>query len=254
MPRPLPRGLPPTTRTGPDDRDDREALGAASARAPDPSRATLSEVWCDRPMSGAAAAFALAALARPGPVLWVQDRVSARELGLPHPPGLDRAVIRIAASRVSDALRAMEQGLGCPALSGVIGEVWGAAPRVDMTATKRLALRAEAGGVPCWLLRRGAQPALSAARERWRVDALPAAPHPWDPGSVGASRWGAALFRSRSARPGPWIATRVAELDDGAEGRAEVTPHRLHLAASPGDRAVGAAAGTGGAGRTRAVG
>ena len=46
----------------------------------------------------------------------------------------------------ADALWAMEQALGCADLAAVVGEVWGDPAALDFTATKRLALRAEASG------------------------------------------------------------------------------------------------------------
>lgn len=211
---------------------------ASSGAAPDPSRATLSEVWGGVRDAGALG-FALAALVRPGPVLWVQDRLSRVEMGHPQAGVLRRIyghdVIHVQANRVHDALMAMEMGLGCPALSAVLGEVWGAAPRLDFTATKRLALRAEAAGVPCWLIRRGAEPALSAARERWRVTPMPADPDPWDARAPGAPRWRAELFRSRAGRPGTWVARH--------EPDRKTQAHRLRLAPLAGDGAVVGASG-----------
>lgn len=162
--------------------------------------ATLAEVFASTPGDGAATAFALAHL-RPGArVLWVQDRASRREGGRPHAPGLRVDLLHLEVSRAKDALWAMEQALGCEGLSAVIGEVWGDPAALDFTATKRLALRAEAGRVQAWLLRGTAAPDLSAARERWRVSSL---------GSRDWRRpcWRAALFRSRSRAPTEWIAS-----------------------------------------------
>ena len=169
---------------------------------------TLSEIFPETAPDAAAPAFALAHLdAAKGPVLWIQDRLSRRETGLPFPPGLGGCeVLHLQVSRAIDVLWAMEQGLGCPALGGVIGEVWGTAPALDFTATKRLALRAEAHGVPAWLIRRAAPPELSAARERWRLGALPARPVPDDPRAPGAPLWNAELFRARWRAPGRWVA------------------------------------------------
>ena len=198
--------------------------------APDAGRATLSEIW-SAPGDAAAAAFALPSLARAGPVLWVQDRLSTREMGAPYAPALCRALIHVRCTRAGDALAAMEAGLGCPALAAVIGEIWGAPPQMSFVATQRLALRAEAAGMPCWLVRRGAGPGPSAARMRWRVASLPSAPDPFDDRAPGAARWRAELFRARGVRPGTWIATHERAAD------------RLHLAAPPADRAVDAPAG-----------
>ena len=204
-------------------------------RPPDPSRPTLSEAWATSSHDAGVAGFVLAVLERPGPILWVQDRLSLREIGTPYARSLSRPIIHVRACRVADALQAMEAGLHCGTLSGVIGDVWGEALRVDFTATKRLAMRAERAGVPCWLVRRGGAPGLSAARTRWRIASLPSAPDPWDAGAPGPARWRAELFRARDGRTGTWIAT-----DDGARsnGGLEGAPHRLRLVPDHGDGPV----------------
>ncbi|MGB7268843.1 MAG: hypothetical protein WBC90_04900 [Albidovulum sp.] len=167
------------------------------------------------------------------PILWVQDRLSGQESGNPYLPGLrGRSVIRVDVSRPADALWAMEEGLRCKALSAVIGEISGDPPVLNFTATKRLALRAEASKMPCWLIRRAASPDLSAARDRWRIASLPSAPHPHDPSAPGAAQWQAELFRSRHQQPGIWVAS-----DDRAADRVDLSaPFR--------DRAVAAGDGT----------
>jgi protein ImuA len=140
------------------------------------------------------------------PVLWVQDRLSRKEAGLPYLPGMrHKSILHVDVSRPTDVLWAMEEGLRCKALSCVIGEVWGDPPALSFTATKRLAMRAETNDIACWLIRRAASPDLSAARHRWRITSLPSAPHPHDPQSPGAPRWQAELFRSRSHTPGTWV-------------------------------------------------
>ncbi|SLN76665.1 ImuA family protein [Roseisalinus antarcticus] len=181
----------------------RDRAGAVSPAA------TLSEVFSTTVIDGAATGFALAHLSPGrGPVLWVQDRLSRRECGIPYmaglPAGMD--VLRVDVSRPVDVLWAVEQGLGCPSLGGVIAEIWGDPPVLDFTATKRLALRAEAHAVPCWLLRRAAEPALSGARERWRVSSLPSANAPCDARAPGRPHWRVELFRSRFRAPATWVA------------------------------------------------
>ncbi|MCB2052505.1 MAG: hypothetical protein KDE63_13865, partial [Novosphingobium sp.] len=117
------------------------------------------------------------------------------------------AMIHVYVSSPADVLWAMEEGLSCKALSGVIGEIWGDPPVLNFTATKRLAMRAEANNLPCWLVRRAASPNLSAARDRWRIASLPSQPHPHDPQAPGAPRWQAELFRSRTKPTGTWVAS-----------------------------------------------
>jgi protein ImuA len=169
--------------------------------------ATLIEVFPDRPADGAARAFALSHLdAGRGPVLWVQDRLTRREAGDPYLPGLPTGfgLIRVDLGKPADVLWTMEQALACASLGGVLGEIWGETSAIDFTATKRLVLRAEARGIPCWLIRRAARADLSAARERWRIASRPSARHAEDTYAPGTPAWRATLFRARSRVPGTW--------------------------------------------------
>lgn len=183
-----------------------------SALAPVEPRVTLAEVFSETATDGAVTGFVLAHLAPGARVLWVQDRLSRRESGRPHLPGIvgllggGLDLLHLEVSRAADVLWAMEQALGCPALAAVVGEAWGEPPALDFTATKRLALRAERGGVQAWLIRRAATPDLSAARERWRVGALASPPAPDDPHAPGKAFWRATLFRSRRGLSGEWVA------------------------------------------------
>lgn len=196
---------------------------------PDPAALSLSEVFASTAADAAAVGYMLARLPRTAaPILWVQDRLSRRESGRPYLAGIGtrHPLILVDLSRAADVLWAMEDGLRCRALAAVIGEVWGDPPALDFTATKRLAMRSEAAGVPCWLLRRAAAANLSAARDRWRVSSLPSAMNPHDARASGMPRWSLDLFRSRRLKPGQWIAEY-----DGA-------PDRLYRATASGDGAV----------------
>ena len=169
---------------------------------------TLSEVFPLTATDGAASGFVLSSLGDGKPILWVQDRMSQVESGQPYLPGFParRQILYLTLPRAVDVLWTMEEGLRCAALGAVIGEVWGTPPALDFTASRRLATRAEANGIPCWLIRRAATPDLSAARNRWRIASLPALAHPHDPQAPGDPRWQVELFRARQAQPGTWVA------------------------------------------------
>ena len=203
---------------------------------------TLSEAFPASPTDASAVAFALSRLPRThATIQWVQDRLSRKEAGRPMLAGLptDRPIIMVDLSRAADVLWAMEDGLRCRSLGAVIGEVWGDPAALDFTATKRLAMRAEAADVSCWLIRRAASPDLSAARDRWRIASLPSGAHPHDAQAPGAARWSLDLFRSRRTQPGQWVATYDAPSD------------RIHFAAPVRDRTLEP---RDGAGRERAAG
>ncbi|NMN58657.1 protein ImuA [Xanthobacter sp. SG618] len=123
-------------------------------------------------------ALALAAGTRK-PVLWVRQDMAALEGGDIYGPGcaafgLDPSrLILVAAADAADTLGAAEEALGHGALGLVVAEPWGSPRLIDLTATRRLALRSERSGVPSLLLRPGADPGPSAAATRWRVAAAP---------------------------------------------------------------------------------
>ncbi len=184
--------------------------------------ATLSEVFAAREVNpaadGAVTSFVSTHLSGEKPVLWILDRLTRAEAGVPYltgmaQTGLKAPILRLDLNNPRDVLWAAEQALSCSALQGVVAELWGDPQVLDFTATKRLALRAEAHGVACWLVRRGGQASLSAARERWRVTSLASLRHPHDPRAPGHPLWRADLFRSRFRPPQAWVARH-----DAAEG------------------------------------
>jgi protein ImuA len=213
-------------------------VGKVASLCQKASARTLSEAFSATAPDAGMAGFVLAMLPKgDAPVFWVQDSLSEKEAGRPYLPGLrlGRSVIHLTLGRAADVLAAMEEGLRCASLGAVVGEVWGDPPILDFTATRRLAVRAEATGLPCWLMRRGASPDLSAARNRWRVASLPSEAHPHDPQAPGNPRWQVELFRSRQMPPGTWVAThdraadRVdfsAPLRDGAVAEGDGTTGR----------------------------
>lgn len=201
------------------------------------SARTLSEAFVATAADGAVAGFVLSLVPQgAAPILWLQDATSQREAGRPYLPGLriGRPVIHLTLGRAADVLWAMEEGLRGTALGGVIGEVWGDPPSLNFTATRRLAVRAEAVGLPCWLIRRAATPDLSAARNRWRVASLPSQVHPHDPQAPGDPRWQVELFRARQVPPGAWVATY-----DRAADRIDLSAAFRDGAVAQGDGAAG---------------
>lgn len=116
------------------------------------------------------------------PILWLREDGAQRGAPL-HGPGLadlgldpERLILGI----LPDAralLRAGADALRCAGLGALVLELGGNPPLLDLTASRRLVLAAEQGGVTPLLLRlRGARPSPSAARTRWQVSAAPSAP------------------------------------------------------------------------------
>lgn len=182
------------------------ALGLAAIDRALPSgglpRAALHEV-VGAETDSAAAGFCVALLTRLaayGPVLWI---ASGRELYAPGLAalGLDPArLLLVAASRRQDKLWALEEALRTPGLAAAVAEL--AIP--DLTASRRLQLAAEAGGVTALLLgtRKADAPAprASAARTRWHVAPVPGAAD----GELGPPRWRLTLEHCRGGTPAAW--------------------------------------------------
>jgi protein ImuA len=193
---------------------------------PAPASPTLSELFAASPRDAGWAGFLLAQADRDKPILWVQDRMAIIESGRIYPPGLRNIdLIHVEARDAKLALWAMEEGLRCSGLSGVIGELWGDPAALDFTATRRLAVAAERSRVPCWLVRLAGTANLSGARMRWRIASMPSIANPLDPRASGSPAWEAELFRARGHQPGRWGVAHEA----GA----------FHLAAAPGGGAMG---------------
>ena len=182
----------------------------------------------------AAALFAAGLLAhRPGPVLWILGRHDLFTAGLAG-AGLDPRRLVLVQAR-QDALLAMEEGLRFPDLAGVVCELEG---RLDLVASRRLQLAAEASDVLGLVLRRSRRfddPALtapSAASSRWRIGGIPSPPalaHAPDVAGVGRPLWRLELLRCRGAEPATW----TVEAPD-AQGRLALASHLADRpAASP---------------------
>ncbi len=230
------------------------SFGEASVDAHLPSqgleRAALHEVMaaehCDRP---AAQGFLMALLARlwadlgpydRRPVLWCQQEDALSDFGSLYGPGLaafgvdpDRLVL-VRARAVADVLWAMEEGVKCSALSAVVGTFGRGSSCLDLTASRRLQLVAEASSVTAFFLRLPSDAPVSVARSRWRVSTAPSAGPQWLNGAlsiprnhgIGLPRWHVGLEKCRGGGPATW------------ELEWEYAAHRFRLAAPLADRPV----------------
>jgi protein ImuA len=150
------------------------------------------------------------------PLVWVRQDFSELESGALSMSGLcelgldPRLVVTVRATDTDAALRTAADALACDALGAVVLEVWGQARQLDLVASRKLTLAAQASGVTALLLRVAAEPRPSTAETRWIVRAahsppsspsMPAAPwHAW-----GAPVFDAQLVRNRHGPVGRWI-------------------------------------------------
>jgi len=118
-----------------------------------------------------------------GPMLlWLREEQAQRRAPL-HGPGLADLGLdpaRLVLGVLPDAkalLRAGVDALRSAAPGALVLELAGNPPLLDLTASRRLALAAEASGVTPLLLRlNGARPAPSAAQTRWQIASAPCRP------------------------------------------------------------------------------
>lgn len=181
-----------------------------SLSQPGLSRGALHEVFAAGSADAAAAAgfaLGLAAGAAGGlPLLWVRQDFIDGEAGWLSGQGLaafgldPASLVTVRARNAADMLRALAEGGRCPALGAAIGEVWGEASVLDLTATRRLSLTARGSGVTLILLRLAAAPRPSAAETRWSARAAPS--RPLEANAPGPPAFSVTLLRHRAGLPG----------------------------------------------------
>nr|WP_303683233.1 hypothetical protein [Brevundimonas naejangsanensis] len=144
------------------------------------------------------------------PIVWGLHEMMAQEAGRPHGPGLHemglspRDLLLVRARDVQTLLAVGEEALRSPAVGAVLLSAWGEAKAFSLTASRRLALAAEAGGATLFLARAGALPCPSAAETRWSVASC--ASEPLEGGAPGRPSFSATLLRRRGGgATGTWI-------------------------------------------------
>ena len=193
----------------------RVALGHAEADATlqgGLAVAAVHEVFAEAGRQSAAATGFIAGLAgrvaARRPLVWVRQDFTEVESGAVSMSGLaefgldPRLLVTVRATDVEAALRTAADALVCETLGAVVLEVWGEARQLDLVASRKLTLAAQASGVTGLLLRVAAEPQPSTAETRWIVRAAHSPPS--------LSAWGAPVFdaqlvRNRHGPVGRWI-------------------------------------------------
>jgi protein ImuA len=193
---------------------DRIALGNAEVDATLQGGLVIGavhEVFAAAGRQGAAATGFIAGLAgrvtARRPLVWVRQDFTEVESGALSISGLaelgldPRLLVSVRAADVDTALRTAADALACDALGAVVLEVWGQARQLDLVASRKLTLAAQASRVTGLLLRVAAEPLPSTAETRWIVRAAHSPP---------SAHWGAPVFdaqlvRNRHGPVGRWI-------------------------------------------------
>ena len=202
----------------------RVALGHADADATLQGGLALGathEVFADAGRQSAAATGFVAGLASRAaarrPLVWIRQDFTEIESGAVSMSGLaelgldPRLLVTVRAADVEVALRTAADALACDAVGVVVLEVWGEARQLDLIASRKLTLAAQASGATCLLLRMAAEPQPSTAETRWIVRAAHSPPAAISSSSASlCSAWGAPLLdaqlvRNRHGPVGRWI-------------------------------------------------
>ena len=144
------------------------------------------------------------------PVVWIRQDFTEVEAGAVSMSGFSelgldpRCLVSVHVADVEHALRTAADALACDAVGAVVLEVWGEARQLDLVASRKLTLAAQASGATGLMLRMAANPRPSTAETRWIVRAAhsPPASH--------SIAWGSPLFeaqlvRNRHGPTGRWI-------------------------------------------------
>lgn len=185
------------------------ALGGGLARA------GLHEVFGQaqddsNALGGCAGGFAamltsrIAGAETPATIFWLREASAERRGGCLHAPGLaelgldpGRVVLGVLDDPAS-LLKVANDVVRCPDVAVAVIELWREPRVLDLTASRRLAVAAEASGVTVLMLRAEAEPSPSAAHTRWSVAAAAAAP--LDAEAPGHPTLDITLLRQRGGR------------------------------------------------------
>jgi protein ImuA len=177
------------------------------------ARAVVHEVFAEGNQGATATGFIAGLAERVSPrrpLVWVRQDFSEIETGALSMSGLcelgldPRLLVTVRAQDTDAALRTAADALACDAVGAVVLEVWGQARQLDLVASRKLTLAAQASGVTALLLRMAAEPRPSTAETRWIVRAAHSPP------AAVWSAWGAPVFdaqlvRNRHGPVGRWI-------------------------------------------------
>jgi protein ImuA len=174
-------------------------------------RARLHEIFAaEADDAGCATGFTAAlALRIGGTLVWLREGEAEKRGGQLHAPGLVEIGLspaQVILGTLPDALavlRAAADVTRCGDVGVAVVELWRDPRALDLTASRRLALAAEASGVTVIALRIAATPSPSAAQTRWQVGAAPSLP--MEANAPGYPAWKIELLRQRG-RPagGAW--------------------------------------------------
>ncbi|WP_066873729.1 ImuA family protein [Sinorhizobium saheli] len=124
------------------------------------------------------------------PVLWISQSLAAQEAGQPYAPGLKahgldaERFLFVSVRTVKDVLWIAETALSVPVFAAVVLEIRGNPACLTLSESRRLHVRARAGGVPLLVFRQAGEEEASSAFFRFQVRPAPAGERPLPGGSM----------------------------------------------------------------------
>jgi len=172
---------------------------------------TLHEIHAPAGSAGAASGLLVRLIgqrmkATSGPILWCLTRRKIQEKGMPWAPGLRAAGVDpnrlffIRCKRSIDVLWAMEEALQESAVGAVVGDL----DSLDLTASRRLSLKAKASGVPAFMLLDSDQAKPTVCQTRWDIINAPGQPDRLIKTLPGDPSWQAHLIKAKGTSPQDW--------------------------------------------------
>jgi protein ImuA len=161
----------------------------------------------DAPSAAAFAALMALREARPDqPLIWLRSRDAGRKGGQIYAPGLMQLggnpdqLLLVEVDHADALLAAANDAVRCAGSAAVVIESWGAFPKLDLTAGRKLALGARHAGTALLLLRLAAKPTASVAETRWMIGS--AASQALEANAPGAPAFALELLRWRAGPAG----------------------------------------------------
>lgn len=145
-------------------------------------------------------------------ILWISDRVSSSETGLPYPIGLAQYGLHVEhffhaiPKRLEDALWLAETAASSGALAATILEIRGNPASFGLSESRRLSLRARSSRRPILLLRHAGEEEASSAAFRFHAEPGPASQRALPNGTMLGGSIGFPVFRltlEKSRNPAP---------------------------------------------------
>lgn len=164
------------------------------------------------------------------PICWIAMDFASIEHGALSASGLlelgldPSRIVYLRLAKGEDALRAAADVLACGSIGSVVLEVHGRVKAMDLKASRKLQLAAQAHGVSLILLRLGMLPEASTAETRWLI-------HPAkSPPITGEEDWGLPAFdvqliRNRHGEVGHWRMGWDCDVGFFREHVSEPSPH-----------------------------